>query len=393
MGELLVSAGRVLPGPAGAVVEDGAVLVRDGRIAWTGPRAEAPRAPDVEHPDGTLLPGLIDVHVHLAFDAGPELELGLAAASDEELYERMAGNARRLLAAGVTTVRDLGDRGGLAVRLRDAVAAGALPGPRVLAACAPVTPPNGHCHFLGGVAQGVEGVREAVRRNAAAGADVIKVMAGGGYLTNGGALPWERQFTDAELAAVVVEARAHGLRVAAHAHGVSAIAASVRAGADTIEHCGWEVEGGATRVDDALVERIAADGIAVCPTVHAGWPGIAARRHEGWLEERLAILGRLRAAGVRLAFGTDTGVRGAPFGRVADALALLVDAGLSPAEALESATVTAADACGLGGVTGRLAPGLRADLLVVGGDPTADVRRVDDVRLVIADGADAGVLT
>ncbi|WP_067826536.1 amidohydrolase family protein [Actinomadura kijaniata] len=390
--DTLLTAGRVLPGPVGERVPDGAVLVRGGRVAWVGPRAEAPAeaaaVPRRDFPGGTILPGLIDVHVHLAFDTGPDPAAMFAAVSDGELYEHMAARAEILLRAGVTTVRDLGDRNGLAIRLRDEIAAGRRPGPRVLSAAAPITPPDGHCHFLGGEAATTADALELVRRHARAGADLVKVMATGGYLTNGGALPWEAQFDTAALKAITAEAHGLGLRVAAHAHGLVGIRAALDADVDTIEHCGWEVAGG-TRPDPGLMRELAASGIAVCPTVHHGWPGIAARREPGWLEDRLTAIGRARELGVTLVFGTDTGVRGAGFGRVAEAFALLVRAGQPPAEVIASATVEAARACGLADVTGRLAPGLAADLLVVDGDPTADVTAIAAVRHVVAAGRPA----
>ncbi|MGW6873538.1 amidohydrolase family protein [Streptomyces xanthophaeus] len=247
-------------GPGGRETADGAVLVDKGVIAAAGPRAavEAQAGPDVPRlafPEGTLLPGL-DTHVHLALDAGPDPVETLRAATDTELYPGMAERAPRLLGTGVTTVRDLGDRGGLAVRLREEIAAGLLPGPRVLAAGTPLTGPGGHCWFLGGEVEGPDAIRAAVRRNAESGVDLIKVMATGGGITKGGPPVWQAQFTTQELRLVAEEAQRFGLPVAAHAHGTEGIEAAVAAGVDTIEHCTWMSRDGFDVREDLVAEII-----------------------------------------------------------------------------------------------------------------------------------------
>ncbi len=209
--EALISAGQVVIGPHERRLSDGAVLVRDGVIMDVGPRKEVEARAPVgvtrhDHPDGTLLPGLVDAHVHLALDAGPDPVSALREADDATVSRGMADRARALLDSGVTTVRDLGDRNGLVVRLRDSIAAGRLPGPRILAAGTPVTGPGGHCWFLGGEVSGAEAVRDLVRRNAALGVDVIKVMATGGGIAKDGPPIWSAQFTAEELHVVVAEA-------------------------------------------------------------------------------------------------------------------------------------------------------------------------------------------
>ncbi len=281
--QLAISASQVLPGPAGHRFDRGAVLLEDSSIAAVGfrddIRAAAPDATELAYPDATIIPGLINAHVHLAFDPGPHrLERLTDNREAAEIALAMAGHARQLLDCGVTTARDLGDRAGLTIALRDAIAAGQVAGPRILAATAPLTPPGGHCWFLGGEVDGPEQIREQVRRNAAAGADVIKVMASGGSMTPGGAEMWEPQFTAEELKVIVEEAHQLGLPVAAHAHGTSSIRAAVDAGVDTIEHCTClSGPGGAFQPDEKIAGDIVAAGIAVCTANANNWRPMAAR--------------------------------------------------------------------------------------------------------------------
>ncbi|MER7821058.1 amidohydrolase family protein [Streptomyces sp. NPDC096097] len=390
----VVSAGRTVTGPGGRVTLDGAVLYDGGRIVAVGPRAEveAQAGPDVPRsafPDGTLLPGLIDSHVHLALDAGPDPVACLQAASDAELYAGMAERAGRLLATGVTTARDLGDRGGLAVRLRDEIAGGHVPGPRLLSAGTPLTVPGGHCWFMGGEVEGADAIRTAIRRNAAAGVDLIKVMATGGGITKGGPPSWQAQFTPTELASIVAEARRFGLPVAAHAHGTEGIAAAVAAGVDTIEHCTWMGRTGFDVRED-LVDAIAARGIAVCPAASPDWRGFAERFGRERAEEMFGRLRWMAERGVRLLPGTDAGVPHAVFDGFASSLEFFGHIGLDPARIVDLATTDAARALGIDADTGRLAPGLRADLLVVDGDPLTDLAALRSVRLVVAGGRTAG---
>ncbi|WTQ62232.1 amidohydrolase family protein [Streptomyces sp. NBC_00158] len=380
----------MVSGPGGRAVPDGAVLVQGAVITASGPRAEVealagPEARRLAFPDGTLLPGLVDAHVHLALDAGPDPVAALLAASDTELYAAMAARAEQLLATGVTTVRDLGDRGGLAVRLREEIAAGRLRGPRVLAAGTPLTAPGGHCWFFGGEVEGEDAIREAVRRNAASGADLIKVMATGGGITKGGPPTWQSQFTEPELRAVVEEARRAGLPVAAHAHGTDGIAAAVAAGVDTIEHCTWTARHGFDVRED-LVAAMAARAIAVCPAASPDWEGFAERFGTHRAEEMFRRIGRMARSGVRLLPGTDAGVPRAVFDGFVSSLEFFEHIGMTPPEIIDAATAGAADALNLTHDTGRLTPGHRADLLVVDGDPLTDLNSLRTVRLVLAAG-------
>ena len=392
---LLITAGRLLRGPVGDVVTDGAVLVRDGLIAAEGARADViavvadvdPEVRRVDLPHATMLPGLINGHVHLAMDGGTDPVASMLGSSPRRLADDMALHAVQLLDCGVTTVRDLGDRAGMSVGLRDAIAAGALPGPRVLAAIAPLTPPHGHCWFFGGEVADAEEMRAMVRRNAADGADVIKVMASGGHITPGAARMWESQFSADELATIVTEANELGLPVAAHAHGVESIERAISAGVSTIEHCTLLV--GENRPEhrldlaDGMVER----GIAACCTVGSDdWRTTAAERGERAARDLYSRLTWLDQHGVTLVPGTDGGVHNARFDDFVGALELYEWLGFPAARVIELATVSAAAALGVGDLTGRIAAGLAADLLVVDGEPDTGLAALRAVRLVVAAG-------
>ncbi|MGH3882569.1 MAG: amidohydrolase family protein [Pseudonocardiaceae bacterium] len=296
----------------------------------------------------------------------------------------VAGHARQLLDCGVTTARELGDRAGLSIALRDAIAAGEIAGPRILAATAPLTPPGGHCWFLGGEVDGPEQIRAQVRRNAAAGADVIKVMASGGSMTPGGADLWEPQFSTDELKLVVDEAHRLGLPVAAHAHGTSSIRAAVDAGVDTIEHCTWLSAPGVFEPDEQIARDIVAAGIAVCTANTNNWRPMAPRFGAQRAQQ---IVGRVRwlaEQGVRLITGTDAGM--GPFDNFPAALQGFARWDFTAERIIEMATVETADALGLANTTGQLAPGLAADLLVLAGNPLQDIAALGQLELVVAAG-------
>ncbi|MEV4864573.1 amidohydrolase family protein [Streptomyces ossamyceticus] len=386
---MLITAGRVLVG-SGAYLDDGAVLVEGDSITAVGPRAKIAEGAgsDVTHlafPEGTLVPGLIDAHVHLAFDGGADPVATLQESSDESLLQDMRRRAAQFLRSGVTTVRDLGDRGGLALRLDKQIAGGGTPGPRIVSAGTPATPPGGHCHFLGGEVSGAEEVRGLVRRNITAGATVIKAMVTGGGLTKDGPKSWQSQFTPEELAALVDEAHQAGVPVAAHAHGTEGITAAVEAGVDTIEHCTWMTSNGFDLRQDVL-KRIVDGGIAICPAVSPHWQMLP--RFFG--EERAAamfdLVRQMAEADVRLIAGTDAGVQRAGFDGLVPALSFYAHLGLPNSKILDMATAEAADALGLGEATGQIVPGFRADLLVVDGDPLVDLTALKTVRTVVASG-------
>ncbi len=378
----LYTAARVLTGD-GEVLHDGGVAVDGGVIKAVGRLAELPAAADrTDFPRGTLLPGLIDAHVHLAMDGGDDPVRALREADDTALLATMRRNARALLAAGVTTARDLGARGFLDVGLRDEITDGVSPGPRLLVATRPLTSVGGHCWYLGGECEGTEAIRALVRTHASRGADLLKIMVTGGHTTSG-SKPWLHQFGDAELAVAVAEAHGLGIPVAAHAHGVEGIRAAVAHGMDTIEHCTWQTEHGGDGYEPGLTDAIAGAGIPVCGTFN---PLLA--RDLAYAERRRRVVTDMRRRGVTFIAGTDAGIRGTPHSAYATALVTMAGYGFTPAEVVRAATADAAAALGLASSTGTLAPGRSADLVAVHGDPLADLSVLAEPALVVTRGRD-----
>jgi imidazolonepropionase-like amidohydrolase len=369
----------------GEVRRSGAdLLVEDGRVVAVEDSAPPPSDAELVDlgADVTLLPGLVDAHQHLVMDASAGVVDVLNRSSDDELAAQARRAAAAALAAGVTTVRDLGDRGYVTLALRDELAADPAAGPRLVVSGPPLTTVGGHCWFLGGEVDGVEQVRAAVAERAERGVDVVKVFATGGHLTPGSD-PGAAQFAPDELSALVAEVHRHGLPVAVHAHGRDGIAAALSAGADTIEHFSF-MTADSVVADDALVDAVVAAGMRVVLTPGSA-PGKPSPLPDAavQLPLLLALQRRLVEVGVWLALGTDGGVGPTkPHDVMPYAVAMTTWTGRSPIEALTAATARAGEAVGLGGQVGVLRPGAAADVLAVNGDPTVDVDALVDVVAV-----------
>jgi imidazolonepropionase-like amidohydrolase len=253
----------------------------------------------------------------------------------------------------------------------------------MVVAASPITVTGGHCWFMGGEADSEDELRRLVRAHHKHGADLIKVMSTGGFMTPGSA-PWYAQFTTRQLAVIVEEARRIDMPVAAHAHGIEGIRRAVEADVTTIEHCSFVTETNERRFDEALAAMIAERGIFVCPTANAGAPyvaqltGISVGQHIKPLHE----------AGVRIIAGTDAGINNNPHHQFVGGLEYLGTLGFTPEQVIAMATTEAAAALGVGAVTGRLAPGYDADVIVVDGDPLTDIGALGKLRRVLARGQD-----
>ena len=384
MSEVL-TAPRVMTGDR--TVTDGALVIGEDVLDWVGPAgalpAEYAALPRTDYPGATIMPGLIDSHVHLAFDGGPNPAARMRGETDEQQLVLMLHSARDLLGVGVTTARDLGARAYLDVVVRDAVATGLARGPRMVVAARPITVTGGHCWFMGGEADSDDELRRMVRTHHKRGADLIKVMSTGGFMTTGSA-PWYAQFTRAQLAVVVEEAGRVDKPVAAHAHGIEGIHRAVEAGVTTLEHCSFVTETNERRFDEPLAARIAERGIFVCPTINVNAPYVT--------ELTGTVVGEhlkaMHEMGVRLIAGTDAGIDNTPHHQYVGGLEYFVTLGFRPADVLAMATTEAAAALGVDAITGRLAPGFDADVIVVDGEPSTDIAALGKLQRVIARGRD-----
>jgi imidazolonepropionase-like amidohydrolase len=401
--ETVIHAGRLLAEPGQPPKANQSVRVAGGRIVaiaegFVDP-PEGARLIDLKN--RFVLPGLIDCHVHLTSQLGPGYRLRLVEDSDPKTGLDGAYRAGLTLAAGFTTVRDVGARKPEVIfALRAAVAEGKVPGPRILCVGATLSPTGGHAQVYGfrndicacvqsatGVCDGVDSCRKAVRTQVAQGADAIKFVATGGVLSDIRA-GVDQQFTTDEIRTIVETSHHLGRRVSAHAHGAAGINAALAAGVDSIEHGSF--------MDDESIRLFLEHDAFHTPTIIAGMTVLEMAREGGVLspaqaekamvvgEHIKAALARSYKAGVKISFGTDMGV--GPHGRNAREFGYMVEAGMTPADAIKAATVSAAELLDITDVAGSLAAGKSADIIAVDGDPLADVTELERVSFVMARG-------
>ena len=379
---------RVWDGVADDYLGVGSVAVENGRIVAVDDTTDGNAdGNDVRDMSGlTLVPGLMDAHVHMTLDPALRTPDEQLAVADEEVWRGMVERAREMVCAGITTARDLGGGKWLEIDLRDRINAGELMGPRLLCAGQPVTSVGGHCHFWGGEANDADTARGVIDRQLERGVDLIKIMATGGMLTKGTS-PRSAQFDAATTSAIVHHARRCGMDVAAHCHGTEGIAHAAGAGVATIEHCSWIGDDGRrSGYDPEVAAEIARRGIWVSPTISAGWKRFIGG--DGKFEALVkGTFASMRAAGVRLIASTDAGIPNVRHHDLAKALPVFGQfAGLTTPEVLRAATSDCADALGLGGVTGRIAENHAADMLFVEGDPLTDIGALESPAMVLARG-------
>lgn len=393
-----IHAGRLLDTEQGNALADQLILIEDDRIVAVGPAAEVPvpaGAQWIDLSNATVLPGLIDGHVHLTSRHDQHGYRGLAVSTPRAALTG-AASALHTLRAGFTTVRNVGAGGFADVALRDAINDGDVVGPRLLVSGPSIGITGGHCDnnllppefavFSGGVADGPWAVRQRVRENLKYGVDLIKFCATGGVLSAGTSIG-AQQYTQEEMDAIVSEARMLGLRVAVHAHGTEGIKAAIRAGADSIEH--------ASLIDDEGIRLARERGTFLSMDIYVSDFILGSGEAMGILPaslEKERIVGtaqresfqRAFNAGVRMSFGSDAGVF--PHGHNARQFARMVEWGMSPMQAIQTATVNTAELLGMRDDVGAITPGRYADIIAVAGDPLADVTELTRVGFVMKGG-------
>jgi imidazolonepropionase-like amidohydrolase len=389
MDVLVLVGAALIDGTGVEPVRGRAVVVEGDRITQVVDDARAPRGRRIDLSGCTLLPGLINCHVHLCLGAEADPVRVVRDEPHAMTALKALRRAQETVEAGVTTVRDLGGREYVEFAVRRAIAEGLFPGPRILGAGRPVCMTGGHGNWLGREADGPDDVRKAVREQLKAGADVIKLIATGGVMTPG-VEPGSPQLTLEEMRAAVEEAVKAGRRTAAHAQGSAGIADAVEAGITTIEHGIFltdEIIAAMKRKGVFLVPTLAAPAAISAGGLAAGIPDFMVRKSDAVISAHVASFRRAHLAGARIAAGADSGTPLNFHGSLLPELELMVKYGMTPLEAIRSATSVAAEALGLHGETGRLAEGHAADLLAVAGQPAERIAALGDVRLVLARGA------
>lgn len=397
--DMVIKGATILDVTNGDMVKNHVIIVKDGRIEAVSPAqsADIPKGTEVIDLQGhTLLPGLIDMHVHLTSGGGYHGYESLKL-TDERRAILGVVHAKQTLMAGFTTVRNVGASSFGDVALRDAIDDGDIPGPRMLVSGPPIGITGGHCsdnnllpaeyEISGeGVADGPWAARRAVRRNIKYGADLIKTCSTGGVLSKGTKVG-APQYTVEELTALIDEAHSRGLKVASHAHGAEGIINALVAGADTIEHASF--------IDDEgirlAIENKAALSMDIYVTEYILGEGASAGILEESLEKERRTGATQRAnfrkaveAGATIVYGTDAGVY--PHGQNAKQLSRMTKFGMTQLQALQSATVTAAEVLGLGYDIGKIEVGYAADLIAVKGDPIKDITLLESPSIVIKSG-------
>ncbi|MBB3168934.1 metal-dependent hydrolase family protein [Simiduia aestuariiviva] len=403
LADTLIHAGQLIDTLQGKVLKQQTVRIHDGEIAGITAGFEAPEAGDevIDLSEHTVMPGLMDMHTHLDHEMNPKAYSEGFQLNAADYAYRSVGYAHKTLLAGFTTVRNLGDNFLVTVSLRNAVNQGLLPGPRVYTAGKSIAttgghadPTNGHSqHLMGhpgpkeGVINGIADAREAVRQRYKEGSDLIKITATGGVLSmaKNGQNP---QFFADEIEAIVKTAKDYGMTVAVHAHGVEGMQRAIRAGVDSIEH--------GTYMDKETFKLMKKHDTWFVPTISAGkfvaekaaidgyFPALVAPKAAAIGPLIQGTFARAYKSGVNIAFGTDAGVF--PHGDNAREFEFMVEAGMPPMAAIQSATVSAAKLLGIESQTGAISAGMWADIIAVKGDPLADIRLLQQVDFVMKDG-------
>lgn len=331
--------------------------------------------PDSTHRDAAglyAIPGLIDAHIHLCLNPEIKDPFEQTRMSNEAILGEMRDRSRTMVEAGITTARDLGGGAYLELRIRDEIMEREIAGPRLICSGQPITSIGGHCHFWGGEAADTAEALTVLEKQHNKGVDLIKVMVTGGNITPG-SKPVDSQFEDETLEAIVSCANGHGYHVAAHCHGTRGIGQAAAAGVTTVEHCSWVGKDGWGKAYDASIAKAIADqGVFVSPTINTGWERL--KKNKEFVSMIQENYTGMKEAGVQLIASTDAGIPNVKHHDLPRALPVFAHfAGLSNLEVLKSATSDCARAIGLGEVTGRIEPGLEADLVLFEANPLDDL--------------------
>jgi imidazolonepropionase-like amidohydrolase len=395
---VVIRAGRVIDVRSGKALANQAIAIEGGKIVSVGPASELKSMPGdkvVDLTQATVLPGLIDAHTHITFEQGSVGYAGLGISGPREALTG-AKNARITLEAGITTIRNVGARDYSDVALRDAVNAGDVPGPRMIVSGPALSITGGHCdnnllpfeyHASSeGVADGVEAVQHKVREVIKYGADVIKICATGGVMSKGDD-PNTSQFTLEEMKMAVSEAHRLGRKVAAHAHGADGVKLASEAGVDSIEH--------GHLMNDEAIATLKKNGTYLVPTIYltdwvtqnaakSGIPEYSLQKMKMVTDAAQNNIRKAIAAGVKIGMGTDAAVY--PHGLNAHELEVYVRLGMTPLQAIQTATVNDADLLGWADKIGAIEPGKLADIIAVDDDPLQDVTTLQHVKFVMKGG-------
>lgn len=387
---ILIKCGNLIDGTGGSPRENMNVLVENSRIAAIVPHGvREPKADVVIDAMGrTVLPGLIDAHVHPCFDPAPTGYRSRDESGREVQLIRGVKNMRAMLEGGITTVRSLGTMDDLDFYLRDAIRDGAILGPRIIAAGRGISITGGHGHYISMEADGPEEIRKAVRTAVRNGADVIKLFATGGIMTSAG-YPGAPQLGFDEIDIAIREAHKAGLKVTTHAEGREGVNNVLRAGIDCIEH-------GYFMNNEEGLDMLVKSGTYLVPTIMAydlianadddGVPQDAISRAKSALEYNTVGFRNALAAGAKIAMGSDAGTPFNDHARSWRELVYMVKNGMAPMHAIISATRNGADLLGVGDKVGTLETGMIADLIVIDGDPLSDISQIGNVDVVIKEG-------
>jgi imidazolonepropionase-like amidohydrolase len=389
-----IKAGRLIDGLSRESLADMAVLIDGDKIVDVRPAAALSLSDNIsvtDYQDYTLLPGLVDCHVHLTLTGAESPLAQVQQSTDADLYEAACQNALVMLAAGITTVRDCGARGDLGFRLKRDSASGTLKGPRVLATGRPITSIKGHFWYVGVETANADDFRRVIGEQRDAGGDFVKVMASGGGVTPG-TNPRHAQFSVEELAVMADEAAKRGMVVTAHAHSVDAIRNCAQAGLQGLEHCSFLGETGNPAIDEDALQSLLESGMEVSPTLaadyflmHSGAASTlsgAGQSKTAYLDAKMNVVRRLREAGVPMVAGSDARIPNSPPDALLKEIELLGEVGFAAMQVIQMATSKAAQHLGMAGQVGALSIGHYADFLVVEGNPLDDLSVLRNVQAV-----------